>query len=86
MLLSVIIYIINIIKSFLITYYFVTLELSKAFIFINKYIKELFFYNSYRGPIIIFKDFATGLTAVIVAKKKLIINKVRIKVTYKLTI
>ena len=86
MLLSVIIYIINIIKSFLIIYYFITLELFKAFIFINKYIKKLFFYNSYRGSIIILRDFIVGLIVVIVARKKLTINKIKIKVAYKLAI
>ena len=82
----VIIYITNIIKSFLIAYYFIILKSANIFIFINKYIRELFFYNFCLGPIVIFKDFTIGLIAVIVIKKKVSINKIGIKVTNKLTI
>ena len=79
LLLLVIIYI-------LIAYYFIISKLANIFIFINKYIKELFFYNSYRGPIVIFRDFAARLTAAIVARYQLSMAKINIKVAYKLAI
>ena len=82
--LLVIIYVINILRSFSITYYFIISKLVDTFIFINKYIRELFFYNFYREPMVILRDFAMGLIAAIVAKRKITISKRGIEVTYEL--
>ena len=66
--LLVIIYITNTLRSFLIAYYFITLESIDTFIFINKYIRELFFYNSYLGSIVILRNFTIKLIVIIVAR------------------
>ena len=66
--LLVIIYITNTLRSFLIAYYFIILEFINIFIFINKYIRELFFYNSYLGLIVILRDFIIKLIVVIVVR------------------
>ena len=66
--LLVIIYITNTLRSFLIVYYFIILESIDTFIFINKYIRELFFYNSYLGSIVILRNFIIRLIIVIVIK------------------
>ena len=68
--LLVIIYITNILKSFLIAYYFIILKSINMFIFINKYIKKLFFYNSYLGLIVILRNFIIKLIVAIVVRQK----------------
>ncbi|KAK0516467.1 hypothetical protein JMJ35_001070 [Cladonia borealis] len=83
--LSVIVCVTNMLRSFLIAYYFITSESADTFIFINECIRELFFYDSYRGPAVILKDFAAGLTAAMVAKRKLNTNEVGMEVAYELT-
>ena len=80
--LLIIIYITNTLRSFLIAYYFITLESIDMFIFINKYIRKLFFYNSYLDPIVILRNFTIGLIAAIVVRQKYTISKVEIEVTY----
>ena len=80
--LLVIIYIINTLRSFLIAYYFIILKSIDIFIFINKYIRELFFYNSYLGPIVILKDFTIRLIIIIVVRQKYTISKIGIEVIY----
>ena len=82
--LSVIVCVTNVMKSFPIAYCFVASESSEAFIFINKCMRELFFHDSCRGPAVILGDFAAGLTAAMVAKKKLTINEVGMEVAYEL--
>ena len=37
--------------------------------FINDYIKDLFFYNNYRGPIVVLSNFAMGLIVAIIRKR-----------------
>ena len=76
--------VINLLRSFLIAYYFIVSESADAFIFMNKYIRELFFYDAYRGPAVILRDFATGLTAAIVVRRQSSLAKIGIEVMYKL--
>ena len=67
--LSVIICITNTLITIPIAYYFIKSESAAAFLFINEYIKDLFFYNNYRGPIVVLNNFTTGLTAAITRKR-----------------
>ena len=67
--LLVIIYIINTLRIILIVYYFIKFEFTNVFLFINNYIKNLFFYNNCRGLAIILNNFATKLIAVIIKKR-----------------
>ena len=67
--LLVLICVINTLKTILIVYYFIESEFIEAFLFMNDYIKNLFFYNDCRGPGVLLGDFAVGLTAAMVKKR-----------------
>ena len=67
--LLVLIYITNTLKTILIIYYFIESEFTEIFLFINNYIKNLFFYNDCRDPKILLSDFAVELTVVIIKKR-----------------
>lgn len=82
--LSVIVCVTNVLKSFPIAYCFIASESSDAFIFINECMRELFFHDSCRGPAVILGDFAAGLTAAMVAKRKLGLNEAGMEIAYEL--
>ena len=67
--LSVIICVTNTLMTIPIAYYFIKSESAAAFLFINECIKDLFFYDNCRGPIVVLDNFATGLTAAITRKR-----------------
>ena len=69
LLLLVLIYIINTLKTIFIIYYFIESEFTEIFLFINNYMKNLFFYNDCKDPGILLSDFAAGLIAAIIKKR-----------------
>ena len=82
--LSVIVCVTNTLKSFPIAYCFIALESADAFIFMNACMRELFFHDSCRGPLVILGDFAAGLTAAMVARRQLSSAELGIEVAYEL--
>ena len=70
----------NILRIFFIVYYYIISKLAKTFIFINNYIKKLFFYNNYRDITILLSDFIVNLTIVIIIKRNISILKIKLKV------
>ena len=60
---------INILKIILIIYYFIEFEFINIFLFINDYIKNLFFYNNCREFIIFLNNFIARLIAIIIKKR-----------------
>ena len=81
LLLLILIYIINTLRTFLIAYYYITSKLVKVFTFMNSYIKKLFFYKNCRGITILLGDFAINLTTAIIVKRKLSLLEAGLKVT-----
>ena len=63
------VYVTNTLKSVSIAYCFIEFEFTKTFLFINDYIKNLFFYNNCRDLIVLLDDFATELIAAIIKKR-----------------
>ena len=82
--LLVLVYITNILRSFPITYIYIISESTEAFLFINEYIRDLFFYNNYKGLVVLLSDFTAGLTVVIVSERKITLSEVGIQVVYEL--
>ena len=82
--LSVIVCVTNLLRSFPIAYCFIALESTDAFVFINECMRELFFHDSCLGPAVILGDFAAGLTAAMVAKRKVGASEVGMEVAYEL--
>ena len=71
---------INTLRIFLIAYYYIAFKLAETFIFINAYIKKLFFYRNCRKITILLRDFAADLTTTILIKKKISLLETRLKV------
>ena len=63
------IYITNTFKNISIIYYFIEFKFIKTFLFINVYIKNLFFYNNYRDFVVLLNDFIIKLIIVIIKKR-----------------
>ena len=59
----------NTLKSVSIAYCFIEFEFTKAFLFINDYIKNLFFYNNYKDFVVLFDDFTAELIIAIIKKR-----------------
>ena len=58
----------NILKSISIAYCFIKFEFTKTFLFINDYIKNLFFYDNCRDFVVLLDDFAAELIAAMIKK------------------
>ena len=67
--LSILICVINTLKNISIAYCFIEFEFIEAFLFINDYMKNLFFYNNCKGFAMLLKDFAARLTTTIIKKR-----------------
>ncbi len=67
--LSVLICVTNTLRSISIAYYFIEFESIETFLFMNDYMKNLFFYDNCRGPAMLLNDFAAKLTAAIIKKR-----------------
>lgn len=59
----------NTLKSVSIAYCFIEFEFTEVFLFINDYIKNLFFYNNYRDLVVLLGDFAAKLIAAMIKKR-----------------
>ena len=67
--LSVFVYMINTLKSISIAYCFIESESIEIFLFINDYIKNLFFYNNCKGFAMLLNNFVIRLTTAMIKKR-----------------
>ena len=65
--LSVIVSINNHSKTFLVAYYYITLECAASFKFVANQLSDLVFYNCLKAAVVV-RDFAKGLSTIIAAK------------------
>ena len=70
----------NIFRIFSIVYCYIISKLAKAFIFINNYIKKLFFHDNCRDIIILLDDFTVDLTVAIITKRNISVLETGLKV------
>lgn len=52
----------NTMSTFPVAHYFITSESTSAFVFINKCLKDLFFFDKYPGPVVILGNFSADLS------------------------